>query len=302
MVPKKNFDKYSNKYINNNTIIIKFGGSAITDKSIECTYRKEIVKGLIKELARFYDEHSFLGNKDSKKNKNEIYNRPQNAALRLILVHGAGSFGHIKAKRYELDAGYNFQSADQLVGLSIVHNDVRKLNSMFMTDLSTFLFPVISISPLTIIKYDNKKLKTIELDIFDSIIHLNLIPVSYGDVVIDDTFKFSICSGDTIVQHLAMHYKPRCVIFLTGVDGLCDKNPQIHKDSKLITTLNHETFSRACTNQNIDPDVTGGIFQKCKIALELAHSGIKTYIINGMKPNRFYKALSGSDVVGTIAT
>ena len=55
-------------------IIVKLGGSVITDKSRYRTFRREITKEIIDVISEFEEE--------------------------LILVHGGGSFGHIMAKRY----------------------------------------------------------------------------------------------------------------------------------------------------------------------------------------------------------
>ena len=60
--------------------IIKLGGSAITDKSKKYSYKKEIMSRLSTEI---------------KKSNKEI-----------ILIHGAGSFGHILAEEYDLNSGY----------------------------------------------------------------------------------------------------------------------------------------------------------------------------------------------------
>jgi isopentenyl phosphate kinase len=59
--------------------ILKLGGSIITDKTKECTFKQEIVNKLAKEI---------------KKAKKEI-----------IIVHGAGSYGHILAEKYQLNKG-----------------------------------------------------------------------------------------------------------------------------------------------------------------------------------------------------
>ena len=56
--------------------IIKIGGSIITDKKKENCFKQEITDNLIKEIK-----------KSDKK---------------LIIIHGAGSFGHIHAKKYNL--------------------------------------------------------------------------------------------------------------------------------------------------------------------------------------------------------
>lgn len=273
-------------------IIIKFGGSAITDKAKECTYKSDVTKQLLSELTDYYD------NKVGINNKSDNPNRILNKDFQIILVHGAGSFGHIKAKNYKLDSGYIDDS--QLASISEVHRDVRELNLRVMNDFLSYGFPVISIPPMMVLQNSNKEISSFESSIFDEILGLCNIPVTFGDVVTDDKLKFSICSGDTIIQHLAKKFKPTHVIFITSVDGLCTKNP-INQDAELIRNLTEDSFARACTDQNINPDVTGGIFLKGKIALNLARNGIKTYIINGTIKGRFRDALSGGDMVGTIA-
>jgi isopentenyl phosphate kinase len=263
-------------------IIVKFGGSVITEKSNECTFKSDVTKQLIEELRNFYGYQ----NNDQK--------------YRIILVHGAGSFGHIKAKKYQLADGY--QNEDQLLGLTKVHWDVRDLNSKFMNLLISQNLPGISIPPMSILKNDNKEIDTIDFTRFKQTLKINSIPVTYGDVVFDESLRFSICSGDLIIQHLADEFKPERVIFLTDVDGLFTNNPKIKENqADLINILTEDSFNIASTDQNINPDVTGGIYLKCKIALTLAKLGVETYIINGNVPGRLSNALSGNDVIGTVA-
>ena len=277
--------------VKKNLILVKFGGSAITDKSTECTYLSEVTRQLLAEVKQFLINEAVKTDEFS----GDIF---QNSRYQFIFVHGAGSFGHIKAKRFGLDEGYNNQN--QFAAVSQVHYDVRKLNSLFMSDLLLNDLPGIAIPPFMVVRNNNKSITNIDFQTFDTILSWGLIPISFGDVVIDDTLKFSICSGDVIIQELAKRYKPTHVIFLTGVDGLCTKNPKIHDDAQLIKKLTEETFNFAYTRQNVDTDVTGGIFQKCKLALELTSKGIKTYIINGTVKGRFRDALMGHDVEGTV--
>lgn len=273
-------------------IIIKFGGSVITDKSKECVFKPTITQKLLVELRQFHDE----GNKPKKKGKTtsdviKDYN--------MILVHGAGSFGHILAKQYELADGYKEET--QLIGLSRVHQDVRDLNLKFMNELLACGFPGISLPPMVILRNRAKMIAYMDSELFNKVLGMHCIPVTFGDVVPDDTYGFSICSGDSIIQKLAELFKPSKVIFMTDVDGLYTANPILEHNAKLIRELNPESFMNACTTQNVNPDVTGGIYLKGKIALSLAEQGINTYIINGNFPGRLSSALANKQVVGTIA-
>ena len=57
--------------------IIKLGGSVITDKTKECTFKQKTMDSLSEQIKK--------SNKDT------------------IIIHGAGSFGHILAKKYASD-------------------------------------------------------------------------------------------------------------------------------------------------------------------------------------------------------
>jgi len=265
-------------------IIIKFGGSVITHKAKKGIFNSNTTHKLLKELRDFYDE----------KNINE----PE-FNYDLIIVHGAGSFGHISARKYHLDEGYRDRA--QLMGLTEVHNDVRELNLKFMNELLLTGFPVISIPPMAILRNRAKMISYMDTEIFQKVLDMQCIPVTFGDVVPDDSLGFSICSGDSIIQKLANLYHPSRVIFLTDVEGLFTNNPILDPKAELILDLTPDSFASACTSENVNPDVTGSIYLKSKIALALAKDGIETYIINGNISGRLSAALHGSEVVGTLA-
>ena len=82
-------------------IILKIGGSVITNKAQENTFKKGIMDRLSKEI--------------------------KTSGKKIMIVHGAGSFGHITAKKYGLQNG--FQDTKQIKGFSLTHLSVQKLNS-----------------------------------------------------------------------------------------------------------------------------------------------------------------------------
>ena len=144
-------------------IIIKFGGSVITDKSKERVFKLRITQQLLNELRIYYDEvHK------TKKNKKTKFD--------LILVHGAGSFGHILAKKYQLDEGYKDKGNDndnnQVLGLSQVHRDVRDLNLRFMNELLYNGFPVISLPPIMILRNRAKIIAYMDSELFHSVLDM----------------------------------------------------------------------------------------------------------------------------------
>lgn len=82
-------------------IILKIGGSVITEKGSISQAREAEIERISHEIAAF--------KKDSDS--------------QIILVHGAGSFGHPQAMKYGLNEGFNAQ------GVYLTHLSVKLLNS-----------------------------------------------------------------------------------------------------------------------------------------------------------------------------
>mgnify|MGYP002684126917 CR=1 FL=1 len=81
-------------------ILVKLGGSVITDKGRYRTFDPDTAGRLAEEIARTGQD--------------------------VVIVHGAGSFGHILAKEHRLHLGIS--DGSQLLGASLVMSDVRELD------------------------------------------------------------------------------------------------------------------------------------------------------------------------------
>jgi len=252
--------------------IIKLGGSVITDKKKECTFRKQVMDNLSKNI--------------NKANK------------QTILIHGAGSFGHIPAKKYKLNAGYNKQ--EQLHGFSVTHEMVQRLNSLVLKSLQDNKIPAVSISPHSVVKLNNHKLASLSYDVFEEYLKNKFTPVTFGDVVLDKKLSFSICSGDLLSMALAKHFKPEKVIFVIDEDGIYSSNPKTDKNAKLLKSLTLAELKGLSTSADTHADVTGGMGGKIDAIENISKLGIDTVLLNGNKPDRLYKVLIGEDTKSTI--
>jgi isopentenyl phosphate kinase len=252
--------------------ILKLGGSVITDKTKECTFKQEIVNKLAKEI---------------KKANKEI-----------IIVHGAGSYGHILAEKYQLNKGYI--KFNQIKGFSLTHEKVQTLNSLVLQALHKNDIPAVSISPHSIVKLNNHKLEKINCKVFEDYLEKKFTPVTFGDVVLDKKLGFSICSGDILVLALSHYFKPEKVIFVIDEDGLFTSNPKLEKKAKLIESTNLKKLKKFATSKDKHADVTGGMGGKIETMSEIVKNGINTILLNGNKPGRLYKVLVGEDTKSTI--
>ena len=252
--------------------ILKLGGSVITDKQKECSFRKQVMDNLAKEIKK--------------------------ANKQIILIHGAGSFGHIQAKKYRLNEGYIRQ--EQLHGFSVTHEMVQRLNSMVLKSLQNNDIPAVSISPHSVVKLDDHKLVTMSYNVFEEYLKKKFTPVTFGDVVLDKKLSFSICSGDLLAMALTNHFKPEKVVFVIDEDGLYTSNPKINKNAKLIESTTIDELKKFRTFADTHADVTGGMGGKIETIRIISKLGIDTILLNGNKPDRLYKVLVGEDTKSTI--
>jgi isopentenyl phosphate kinase len=267
-------------------MILKLGGSIITEKGAKTpTINNKNLKRISKEI------------------KNALNHLNTNDSNGLIIVHGAGSFGHPFASEYQI--GNIISSKEEFekkkIGFSLTQKWVKKLNSIVCDTLIEEGIPVVSIQPSSFIITRNKRIEVADLDIIKKYLENGFIPVIYGDVVSDleETIKMAVVSGDQIINYLAKNLKTERIILGTDVDGVYNKNPKKYSNAKLISELSSlKDLESLDSTTNID--VTGGMIGKIKELLELAEIGIKSEIINAEHKNIVQNALSGEKVLGTI--
>jgi len=251
-------------------ILVKLGGSVITDKTRLRSFRKEAVERLVTEM-REVDEP-------------------------IIIVHGAGSFGHVLASRYALHLGK--RGGEQLQGLSQVMADVRDLNLRVMRIVNREGRACASLPPSTIARLDGGKLIALDHGAFESYLDLGVTPLTFGDVCLDLERGFGICSGDQLMESLASHFLPRSIIFCTDVDGIFNRDPHLDPKAKLLERVTGETLDSLPRTERCD-DVTGSIYGKIECMLRMSSFTRECLVINGNVEGRLRSALSGEEVIGS---
>lgn len=258
-------------------IILKLGGSVITRKEAdEPTINHDNLKRIFREIA-------------------------ESNYQKLILVHGAGSFGHPYAKKYTI--GDEIKDPTDLKrkiqGFSLTHDSVNELNHTVCEYLRMQEIPAVPIPPSSFILTKNKRIKIADLSLIKRYLELGFIPVLYGDVVLDEdeSIKMAVLSGDQIITYMARKLKPERVILATDVDGIYNKNPKKNHDANLIETVS--STEQIETGEETTVDVTGGMGGKITELLDLLDLNIESLIINANKKDRITKAINGEKVTGT---
>lgn len=259
-------------------MILKLGGSALTVKDAEKPTIDEV------NLERIADEIS---------NYNDD----------LIIVHGAGSYGHIYAKKYAIgDKIADAKDNDyKMEGLALTQASMQLLNYSIVNKLQEKGIPAIGIKPSSFILTENKRISPCDTGIVKRYLEEGFVPVIYGDAVLDlnDDIKFAIISGDQLITYFAKELRADRVILSSDVDGIYTDNPKTNPDAKLIDIVTKETKLTLTENEN-QADVTGGMAGKIKELLELAEYGIQSLIINAEKEGNIELAVSGEEVEGTL--
>ena len=253
-------------------ILVKLGGSVITDKSRLRTFKADACRRLATEL---------LAAKES-----------------LVVVHGAGSFGHIEAKRHQLHKG--FKEDEQLEHVAKVQRDVRELNLKVIEALIEGGIRAVSFPPAGAATFRACSVRSFDAYAFRKLLDLGLTPVSFGDVVPDESMGFSICSGDLIMDSLAKTFRPKLAVFCADVDGVFDSDPKRNPKARLIARLDQKSLAKLKKSEPANDDVTGSIYGKLERMLAMARYCEKCMIVNGNVPGRLEKAIQGKKVVSTV--
>ena len=243
------------------TQVLKIGGSILTDKSRDegaCT--KEIER-----VAR------------------EVSSHPED----LLLVHGAGSFGHVPAKRY----GMPFKFSPE--GLRVTHESVVRLNRLVLEALAEVGVESLPVHPLSCLTLSNGRIESFAIEPIREMLKEGIMPLLHGDVAMDLTLKAGIVSGDQLVNYLARTMKAEVVAVGCNVDGVL-------LAGRALTEIKRSDLPlvESAIGESAGIDVTGGMKGKLNELLDLADMGIKSMIFNASKEGNIVRVLRG-EAIGT---
>lgn len=255
-------------------IIIKLGGSVITykDSNIPRPRKKDITR-IAKELKKVY----------AKK-------------YSIILVHGAGSYAHPIVKKSGIHNG--MYSIFQRLAFNKTSLSLMQLNIFLLGELIKNSLPAVTLPPHSFVKNTRNGLR-FKTDIIKDFLDQEMIPVLFGDMVLDDDKNCLVLSGDQIVTNLAKKFAAEDVIFISDVDGVFESDPKKNPEAGLIKEINNENLSQVLEGltQNNIFDVTGEMRGKV-LSLHKELKGKRIKLLNGLVPGRLVEAVSG-DYIGT---
>lgn len=251
-------------------VFLKLGGSLITDKRLEETPRRETIHRLAREIRAALTE------------------RPD---LRLVLGHGSGSYGHFRAKRYNVHQGY---LADWR-GYAETAAAAQRLNRLVTDALLEEGVCAVSLQPSASALCREGELEKMAVEPVVRLLERGAVPLVYGDVALDAVRGCAILSTEQIFIYLARILRPARILLAGEVAGVFTADPLRHPTARLIaeiTPCNYTEVERALS-ASFGVDVTGGMLSKVqglyRLVLELP--SLQVRLITGLKEGLVYQAL-----------
>lgn len=262
-------------YNEKSLVFVKIGGSLITDKTKPFSLNERVLDVICDEI------------------KNAM-----SMGKRLVVGHGAGSFAHVPAKRYQTHKG--IINGESYRGIAEVADVAAQLNRIVIKKLLEKGVNAISISPLSIIVAQNHELQSLCTESIEQTLRLGLLPVLYGDQILDTEIGCTVYSTEKILGYLAVNLKKKGysverIIHCGQTNGVLDS--QGHT-IPLITSDTIDNY-RTMVGSSNGTDVTGGMIHKVEETLALAKAGIPGLIIDGIEHGSLSKAIKGETVLGT---
>lgn len=268
---------------------LKLGGSLITDKMKPYTPLLNVMDDLALQIAT------------------SLQTQPN---LRLLIGHGAGSFGHVAASEYKTRDGYPQPSPlihrerdkteeNYWKGFSEVWYQASTLNRYVMEALHKVGLRTIALPPSAGVIASDGRVAVWETTPIRMALAAGIVPVIFGDVVFDEVRGGTILSTENLFTFLVKALHPDRVLLAGIEEAVWEDFPERTRPIEQITPETFESI-RQNVGGSAAADVTGGMEAKVREMLELIQEnpGLKIQIFSGTQPGNLVRALLG-DKLGT---
>ncbi|MEJ5292307.1 MAG: isopentenyl phosphate kinase [Candidatus Methanosuratincola sp.] len=250
-------------------LVIKLGGSAITQKDTPYTPNLAVIDRIAQEFSSSW------------------------GGRRVLLVHGGGSFGHHAAIKY-IDRSGRLCSPR---GIAETRHAMHRLTSLLAEPFLEKGVPFFAIDPSACFFYEEgggKPTLQYSLQPVELALAAGLLPSLGGDVLLSSRGHGRILSGDTIARILALASSAELLAFGTNVDGYLEGGKPVWKIGR--GELKELVAAAKCRSK----DVTGGMAGKLgEVGEYLSSGGKRALIFNATRPGSVARLLRGEEVEGT---
>ena len=256
-------------------LLIKLGGSLLTDKERPETPHAKRIERLAGEIAEAREAAEANGE-------------------RIVLGHGSGSFGHVAAASAGLGRGP--LDPQNFAGASRTQERAAALHGRVTEALRTAGLAPFSLAPGSFLLSDGGAPIERFLSPLAHALRLGLLPVVYGDVVLDRSWGASIASTEAVLLEVAAGL-PALGIEISRALWLGETEGVYDATGATIPYL--ANLEDAAIGAARGTDVTGGMRLRLETCLALARRGVPSAILDGRAPGRLAAAIRGEEVPGT---
>src|SRR5215216_6614844 len=263
-------------------VFLKLGGSLITDKTKPYMPLLDVMDNLASQIAT------------------TLQTQPN---LRLVIGHGAGSFGHVAASEYKTRDGYPRPSPlihrerdatedNYWKGFAEVWYQASSLNRYVMHALHNAGVRAIALPPSSSVIASDGQVSVWETTPIRMALAAGIVPVIFGDVVFDEVRGGTILSTERLFNYLVKALDPERILLAGLEDAVWEDFPARTRKIEKITPGSFEEI-RQHVGKSAAADVTGGMEAKVKEMLELVQEnpGLKVQIFSGTAPGNLVRTL-----------
>lgn len=260
-------------------VFLKLGGSLITDKTRPETPRLDVLRELAREVSAA---------------------RAEQPELQIVLAHGSGSFGHVAAAKHGTRAGVSSPAGWQ--GFAEVSDAAARLNRLVAGVLLASGLPAWPVAPSAGGWCVDGQLSRWRPELFVMAMERGLLPLTYGDAMLDLTRGGTIASTEELFAWLVPYLHPGRIVLAGTVDGVFSSDPLADPLAEPWPRITPTTLPalRASLGGSHGIDVTGGMLSKVTgmVHLVSAHPGLEVRIVSGLRKDAVKAALLGDGQAG----
>jgi isopentenyl phosphate kinase len=270
-------------------VFLKLGGSLITDKTKPYTPLLDVMDDLALQIVT------------------SLQSQPD---LRLVIGHGAGSFGHVAASEYKTRDGYPRPSPlthrerdtsedNYWKGFAEVWYQASSLNRYVMEALHKAGLRTIALPPSGSVIASDGQVTVWETTPIRMALSSGIVPVIFGDVVFDEVRGGTILSTENLFTFLVKALAPDRVLLAGLEEAVWEDFPARTRRIERITPQSFEEIKHR-VGGSAAADVTGGMAAKVREMLDLVQEnpGLKIQVFSGTQPGNLVRALLG-ETLGT---
>ena len=216
------------------TVVLKLGGSVVTDKSEPETIAEDALESAAEAVASADED--------------------------CVVVHGGGSFGHHHADRHSVSTTAGTRDG---TAVTDIHGAMKRLNDAVVDRLQTAGVDAVPVHPFSVARRDEDGALSLPTEGIETMLDEGFVPVLHGDMVVHDGHGATVLSGDEIVVALARRLAVDRVGLCSAVRGVLDG------DDDVIPRIESFEAVADVLGASEATDVTGGMAAKVETLLDL---------------------------------